>query len=58
MVQQALEIDEETGTTFWGDAIQKKIKNNPKAFKIIGPDVSPPVGHTFIKCYMVFDIKQ
>ena len=57
MVQRALEIDEETGTTFWRDAIHKEMKNNAKAFKILGPDTSTPVGHTFIKCHMVFDIK-
>jgi len=33
------------------------MKNNAKAFKILGPDASTPVGHTFIKCHMVFDVK-
>ena len=57
-VERALEIDEETGTTFWRDSIHKEMKNNSKAFKILGPDATTPVGHTFIKCHMVFDIKQ
>ena len=57
-VERALEIDKETGTTFWYDAICKEMKNNAKAFKILGPDATTPVGHTFIKCHMVFDVKQ
>jgi len=58
MVQQDLEIDEETRRTFWRDAIHKEMKNNAKAFQIIGPDMATPVGHTFLKCHMVFDVKQ
>jgi len=57
-IERALQIDEETGTTFWRDAIRKEMANNAKAFKILAPDASTPVGHTFIKCHMVFDIKQ
>ena len=57
-VQRALEIDKETGTTYWADAIKKEMNNNAKAFRILGPDATTPVGHTFIKCHMVFDVKQ
>jgi len=57
-IEWALQIDEETGTTFWREAIHKEMANNAKAFKIRAPDASTPVGHTFIKCHMVFDIKQ
>ena len=57
-IERALQIDEETGTTFWRDAIRKEMANNAKAFKVLAPDASAPVGHTFIKCHMVFDIKQ
>jgi len=57
-IERALQTDEETGTTFWRDAIRKEMANNAKAFKILVPDASTPVGHTFIKCHMVFDIKQ
>jgi len=57
-IERVLQIDEETGATFWRDAIRKEMANNAKAFKILAPDASTPVGHTFIKCHMVFDIKQ
>jgi len=57
-IERALQIDKETGTTFWRDAIRKEMANNTKAFKITAPDASAPVGHTFIECHMVFDIKQ
>ena len=57
-VQRALEIDKENGNTFWRDAIHKEMKNNAKAFKILEENAATPVGHTFIKCHMVFDIKQ
>jgi len=57
-IERVLQIDEETGTTFWRDAICKEMANNAKAFKILAPDASTPVGHTFVKCHMVFDIKQ
>ena len=57
-IERALQIDEENNNTFWADAIQKEMTNNAKAFKILGKDASKPVGHTEIKCHMVFDVKQ
>ena len=34
IVKRALEIDEETGTTFWRDALQKEMGTVMKAFDI------------------------
>jgi len=56
-VKRALEIDAETGTTFWRDAIAKEMKAVGKAFEILEEHEPTPVGHTHIKCHMVFDIK-
>ena len=57
-VKRALEIDKETGTTYWADAIAKELKTVMVAFEIL-PDGSPkPVGRGFLKCHMVFDLKQ
>ena len=57
-VQEARDIDRDTGTTFWMDAIRKEMKNCAKAFEIL-PEGSPiPVGHTHIDCHMIFDVKH
>jgi hypothetical protein len=56
-VKRALEIDKETGTTYWRDAIRKEMKAVQKAFEILEDDAPNPVGHTLIDCHMVFDIK-
>jgi Reverse transcriptase (RNA-dependent DNA polymerase) len=56
-VKRALEIDKETNTTFWADAIKKEMKGVWKAFDILDEGAATPVGHTKITCHMVFDIK-
>ena len=56
-VEEALAIDDETGTTFWRDAIEKEMKNVGIAFEFC-EDGKIPVAHTEIKCHMVFDIKS
>jgi len=54
-VEQALEIDSRTGTTYWRDAIDKEMRNVLPAFKFDDED-KIPVGYKFIKCHMIFDI--
>ena len=56
-VKRALEIDKETGTTVWADAIRKEMATVMKAFDIQDEGASPPPAHKFIHCHMVFDIK-
>jgi len=56
-VQQALEIDSHTGTTFWHDAIDKEMKNVLPAFKFTDDD-QIPVGFKHITCHMIFDVKM
>jgi len=51
-------IDQQTGTTFWRDAIHKEMKNNRLAFKVLEEDDKVPIGYKWIKCHMVFDIKM
>ena len=55
-VKRALEIDAETGTTFWKDAIDKEMKNVMPAFEFSDTD-EVPIGHKHILCHLVFDIK-
>lgn len=55
-VKRALEIDRETGTTFWADAIKKEMTNVAVAFEVIDDDIVL-VGYTKINCHMIFDVK-
>jgi hypothetical protein len=55
-VKEALAIDEETGTTYWRDAIAKEMRNVSPAFEFRDDDVMPP-GYKHIDCHMIFDIK-
>jgi len=42
-VEEALEIDKQTGTTYWRDAIHKEMANNRKAFQFLGGDETVPI---------------
>ena len=55
-VEEALRIDEETGTGFWRMAIEKEMKNVMPAFELRDDD-KMPVGNKKIQCHMVFDVK-
>ena len=57
-VERALEIDKETGTTFWRDAIAKEMRTVMPAFKFCGEGASQPVGYTAISGHVVFDVKM
>jgi hypothetical protein len=67
-VQEALHFDEESGTTFWTDAIKKELKKVNVAFEFCD-DWTPEqvrqglargdfVGYQEIKCHMIFDVKM
>jgi len=55
-VEQALKIDERTGTDFWRRAIEKEMKNVMPAFEF-RDDNKVPDFYKRIGCHMVFDIK-
>jgi len=44
-VQEALAIDNETGTDYWFSAIQKEMANNKSAFQFLEDDERVPVGY-------------
>ena len=56
-VERALEIDKETGTTFWRDALEKEMKAVMVAFKILEEGAEYPPGYEKVHCHIVFDIK-
>jgi hypothetical protein len=57
-VEEALEIDCLTNTTFWFDAIQKEMKNVRVAFKFLDTGERIPIGYKWIKCHSIFDVKM
>ena len=59
-LQEAYEIDEETNSTGWAEAIKKEIhllKDEFNCFKIFPKGTPPPKGHQFIKLLWTFDVK-
>jgi hypothetical protein len=56
-VEEAFQIDKESGTTYWKDAIMLEAKNVDVAFQELEEGESVPVGYQFVRCHMVFDIK-
>lgn len=57
-VEEALEIDKETSTTLWHDAIKKEMKNNAIAFEFLNPGDTIPICYKKITLHMVFNIKM
>ncbi|KAI2499224.1 Reverse transcriptase (RNA-dependent DNA polymerase) [Fragilaria crotonensis] len=65
-VQEALQINKETGTDFWWQAIQKEMKKVMVAFEYddqvtpeqVRNDPDKYVGFQEIKCHMIFDVKM
>jgi len=57
-IARALEIDKETGTTFWKDAIEKEMNTVKVAFELLAEGADEPKGRQFIPCHMHFDIKN
>ena len=57
-VKRALEIDRETGTTFWRDALHKEMGGIKPVFKILEQGEHAPVGYKQIPCHIIFDVKS
>ncbi|KAI2502057.1 Reverse transcriptase (RNA-dependent DNA polymerase) [Fragilaria crotonensis] len=65
-VQEALQIDKETGTDFWWQAIQKEMKKVMAAFEFddaltpeqVRSGKSIYVGFQEISCHIIFDVKM
>ena len=56
-IKRALEIDKDCGNTLWRDAIAKEMANVKVAFKILLDDAKEPVGHQYMDCHLVYEIK-
>ena len=57
-VKRALEIDDETKTTLWCDAIQKEMHNVRIAFKTLDDIEKIPPGYQWRQCHMIFTVKM
>ena len=56
LVEEALRIDEETGTDYRRKVIEKEVKNVMPTFEFCNDD-KMPMGFAKIRCHMVFDVK-
>ena len=57
-LKRALEIDQETGTTYSHDALKLEMKNVEVAFDIKDDDYHIPPAFQCIVCNLIFDIKM
>jgi hypothetical protein len=53
-----LQIDKDTGTTYWADAIEKEMRNNRITFKFLQDNERVHKGYTFIRGHMNFEVKM
>ena len=56
-MRRALEIDKECGNTLWQDAIAKEMANVKVAFKVLPDGANDPVGHQYMDCHLIYEIK-
>ena len=56
-MEEALRIDERTGTDFWGKALGLEMTNVMPAFEFLDDDVVPKF-YKHIDCHMIFDVKM
>ena len=57
-VEQAHALDAKNGNVLWTDAISKEMENIRVAFEVLPDEKLLPIGHQFVQCHMVFDIKM
>jgi len=56
-VEGAAELDTRNGDTKWTDAILKEMTNVRVALDILKDGDCAHIGHTQIKCHLIFDVK-
>ena len=57
-VAEALELDRKNGDTHWADGISSDMNNVIVAFDVLPDGNNAPIGHQFLKCHMIFDVKM
>jgi hypothetical protein len=56
-IEEAYQLDKETGSDYWHQAILKEMKNNAVAFKFLELGEHIPVRSNWVPCHMIFDVK-
>ena len=57
-VAKALELDNKNGDTHWDDIIANEINTVRVAFDFLPYGQNAPIGHQFVKCHIIFDVKM
>ena len=57
-VAEALQIDKDTNTSYWTNAIEKEMKNNRVAFQFLKDNKKLLIGYKYIRCHMHFEVKM
>ena len=57
-VEQALALNAHNSNTLGADAIYKEMENVRVAFEVLPDGESIPIGHQFVQCHMVLNIKM
>ena len=56
-IEEALVLDKANQNHLWEEVINLEMTNVKVAFKFLGKGDPPPVGHTGIRCHIIFDVK-
>ena len=57
-MKEALTLYTKNGNTLWVDAISKEMENVRVAFIVLQDGKSVLIGHQFVQCHMVFNVKM
>ena len=57
-VKHAYALDLKNGNALWAHAISKEMENVRMTFEIISDGKPVPIGHQFVQCHMVFNVKM
>ena len=57
-MEEALVLDAKNGNILLADAISKELENVKVAYEVLPDGKSVPIGHQFVQCHMVFNIKM
>lgn len=57
-VEEAYQLDEDNGNTYWRDAIKKEMTNVSIAFDILEDGKVVPPDYTHVTVHMVFTVKM
>ena len=56
-VEEAKELDQKNGNSYWKDTIKKEYDNIKVAFRLLENDDKPPPVYTEILCLLIFEVK-